>query len=69
MSDAAEGIIDVSAPKEYLTKDVFMRERVESFIVSVRGACAALGEYCSVPPLAIMELVSENLVSTTNKPT
>jgi len=63
-----EGVLDNNAHKTYLTRDVFMRERIESFTISIRGACQALSDHCDVPAEVIMELVVENLLNTEGRP-
>jgi len=60
--------LDTGSFKDYITKDVFMRERFETLICCVRGACTALADRCDVPPDAITELVVEHLIDTADKP-
>ena len=63
-----DGVMDNNAYKEYLTKDVFMREWIEAFIVSIRGACQALANHCGVSASALEELVVEYLIDNKNQP-
>lgn len=61
-----QGVYDNESYKEYLLKDAFMRERIGTFIIAVRGSCVAVADLCNVPVRVVEEIIRDFIIEDFN---